>query len=197
MIIAYCCLLLLVLHAALPGSRLGELAQIRLRHTRLIWLALLDQVLVISVLPNSEPALSAAAHVASYGLAGLFFFLNRRLPGAWLVAAGGASNVAAIVANGGTMPASAAALNTSGWQPAPGKFANSAALPDPHLAFLGDVFATPPWFPVHSVFSLGDIIIVVGMAMFMQRTCRPHGPTSRQMRSSSPPSEQTVEAPAR
>ena len=81
-------------------------------------------------------------------------------------------NLVAISANGGVMPASPSALRASGWTPAPGHFANSAAVADPRLPWLGDVFATPSWLPVHSVFSLGDIVIVAGVAVFLQQTCR-------------------------
>ena len=93
-----------------------------------------------------------------------------------VVGVGGASNLAAILANGGTMPASPAALEASGWQATPGQFANSAVVTEPRLAFLGDVFATPSWLPVHSVYSIGDVVIVVGVAVFLHRTCRGPGP---------------------
>jgi len=170
MIILYACLMLTALYAVLPGSDLRRLVQIRLRHTWLVWLALADQIVVISVLPDGG-ALSRAAHLASYGLAALFAVLNHRSAGTWTVGAGGACNLVAIVANGGTMPASAAALKASGWQATPGHFANSAVVPTPRIAFLGDVFATPSWLPVHSVFSIGDIVIVVGVALFLHKAC--------------------------
>jgi Family of unknown function (DUF5317) len=171
MIILYACLLLALIHALLPGSDLRRLGQIRLRHTWLVWLALADQIVVISVLPNMG-AVSEGGHLASYGLAALFAFLNNRSAGTWVVAIGGTCNLLAIVANGGIMPATAGALKASGWRAAPGHFANSAALPHPRLVPLGDVFSTPPWFPVHSVFSVGDVLIVLGVALFLHSTCR-------------------------
>lgn len=174
MIIFYACLMLAAAHALLPGSDLRRLGQLRLRHTWLVWLALADQVVVISVLPDRD-ALSQAAHLGSYGLAAFFAVLNHRSAGTWIVGAGGACNLVAIVANGGIMPATPAALEASGWQPAPGHFANSAALPSPRMTFLGDVFATPSWTPAHSVFSLGDILIVIGVAVFLHTTCRHSG----------------------
>lgn len=171
MIILYACLVVAAVFALLPGFDLRRLAHIRLRHTWLVWLALADQVVVISVLPDMGH-LNNAAHLASYGLAALFAVLNFRSAGTWVVGVGGASNLAAIVANGGTMPASASALEASGWQAPPGHFANSAVVAEPRLAFLGDVFVTPSWLPVHSVFSLGDVVIVIGVAVFLFSTCR-------------------------
>jgi Family of unknown function (DUF5317) len=170
-IILYACLLLVLLHVVLPGSDLRRLGQFRLRHTWLVWLALADQIVVISILPDLG-AVSEALHLASYVLAFLFALLNNRSAGTWVVAIGGACNLTAITANDGVMPATAAALKASGWRATPGHFANSAALPHPHLSFLGDVFATPPWFPVHSVFSIGDVVIVLGIALFLHSTCR-------------------------
>ena len=46
------------------------------------------------------------------------------------------------------MPASASALTASGWRAQPGHFANSAVVAHPKLAVLGDIFATPRWFPL-------------------------------------------------
>jgi hypothetical protein len=172
MIIAYACLGLLLVHAAAPRSDLRALAGVRLRHVWLVWLALAAQVLLMSVLPEQSRGASAMAHLTTYALAGLFAAVNYRVPGALVVAVGGASNLAAISANGGTMPASPAALAESGWHAAPGHFANSAAVSHARLGWLGDIFATPSWLPIHSVFSLGDLLIVVGVAVFLHRTCR-------------------------
>lgn len=180
MIILYACLLLVALHALLPGSDLRRLGLLRLRHIWLVWLALAVQIVVISVLPDLG-AVSQGLHVATYGLAFLFALLNNRSAGTWLVAIGGACNLIAITANGGVMPATAGAVKASGWRPTAGHFANSAALPNPRLSFLGDMFSTPPGFPVHSVFSIGDVVIVLGVALFLHTTCRrtdeggPHG----------------------
>jgi Family of unknown function (DUF5317) len=181
MIILWACLALLLAHALLPGSDLRRLGRLRWRHTWLVWLALADQVLVISVLPDSN-RVSAGAHLASYVLAGMFVVLNHRSAGTLVIGAGGLLNLAAITANGGVMPASPAALKASGWLPAPGHFANSAAVSDPRLGFLGDVFATPSWSPVHSVFSVGDVLIVVGVALFLRETCRVGGAESQEVR---------------
>lgn len=181
MIILWSCLVLVLVHAVLPGSDLRRLGRLRWRHTWLIWLALADQVLVISVLPDSH-RLSAAAHLGSYVLAGLFVLLNHRSLGTLVIGVGGLLNLTAIAANGGVMPASPEALEASGWHPSPGHFANSAAVDHPRLGFLGDVFATPPWLPVHSVFSVGDVVIVVGVALFLRETCRTPVPDQRDVR---------------
>src|SRR5206468_329874 len=84
-----------------------------------------------------------------------------------LLCLGGALNLVAITANRGAMPASPtaeAAAGLTGTDPA-----NSAVLAHPHLAFLGDVFAIPASWPLHNVFSVGDVVLVVGTALLIHR----------------------------
>jgi hypothetical protein len=162
----------MLLIVALTGRPVKRLALLRIRHVWLLWAALADQILVISIIPDTHPAILAAAHVASYAMAATCIWLNRRIPGIWFIAAGGLSNGVTIALNGGTLPASASALAASGHGGAPGEFANSAVLPDAKLAFLGDVFATPSWVPGSNVFSVGDVLIWAGLAWLLWRTCR-------------------------
>jgi hypothetical protein len=169
-IILGACLVLLAVNAVLPGSRLSRLGSRRWRHTWLVWLALAVQVVVISVLPDGR-GLSEAAHLGTYALAAAFVAVNHRSVGTLVIGVGGLLNLVAIAANGGVMPATRDALEASGWEPTPGHFANSALVADPHVQLLGDVFATPSWLPVHSVFSVGDVVIVAGFALFLHETC--------------------------
>jgi hypothetical protein len=162
---------MLVLVACTGGS-LARLATIRFRHVWLLWAALADQILVISVLPASNATMLAIAHIASYLAAGAWLLANRRLPGGRLIGLGGALNGLVISLNGGTLPASASALRAAGQATEAGQFTNSEVLADPRLAWLGDVFATPGWLPGHNVFSVGDVAIWVGLMILLWRTCR-------------------------
>ncbi len=101
-------------------------------------------------------------HLGTYGLLAAFLWVNRGVPYLWLAAVGGGLNLIVIAANGGVMPADPVALATAGVDQKAGDFANSAALAHPHLSFLGDVFAVPASWPVSNVFSVGDVIIVLG-----------------------------------
>src|SRR6185503_20758022 len=103
-------------------------------------------------------------YVASTALVLVVVVRNARVPGLALVAAGAASNLAAIVANGGYMPASAGALAALGKSISAG-YSNSALVPAPALAPLTDVFAMPRWVPFANVFSIGDVMICVGVAV--------------------------------
>jgi len=89
---------------------------------------------------------------------------NVRVPGLALVALGAASNLAAIVANGGFMPASQGALDALGGSINPG-YTNSAVVAAPALEPLTDLYAMPPWLPFANIFSIGDVLIGVGVVI--------------------------------
>src|SRR5262249_31705803 len=50
-------------------------------------------------------------------------------------------------------------------------FTNSTTVAHPKLWFLGDALATPSWFPFANVFSIGDVLIIVGCAIIMHTAC--------------------------
>jgi hypothetical protein len=165
----------------LLGGRLGALAEVRLRLPWLLPAALGLQVAALD-LPGLPAGLRPLLHVGSYLVAGAFLVANRRLPGIVLVALGAAANLAAILANGGVMPASPAALAAAGLPTDEPGFANSAALDDPRLAFLGDVFAIPRGWPLANVFSVGDLLIAAGAAAAVLGICGARPPRRRRGR---------------
>ena len=162
-----------ILYAILIGFVVGLLAGGRSAglgtlHFRLGWLAVVGfvaQVVLFSA-PVSERIgdLGAPLYVLSTAVVFVVLLANARIPGLPVVAVGAASNLAAIVANGGYMPASEAALIAAGKIPATG-YSNSAVLAHPALGPLTDIFALPTWLPFHNVFSVGDVLIGVGIAI--------------------------------
>lgn len=159
--------LLALLSVPLAGGRLGRLAAVEVRHGWTVAVAVAVQFLVMSVLPEQIGALGGALHLASYGFGGFFLWANRRIPGLWLIAAGGLANFAAIAVNGGVMPASASAFESAGLPAGNGAFSNSAVLDDVRLAVLGDIFAIPASLPLSNVFSLGDVCVVIGLTVVL------------------------------
>ena len=105
----------------------------------------------------------------SYLFAVGFLFENRKIPGMWLIGLGTSLNLAAILANGGVMPATRHALAVAGLPVDVAHFKNSMALASPKLSFLGDVFAIPKSLPMSNVFSIGDICIALGAAVSIHR----------------------------
>ncbi len=154
----------------LAGGRVSRLHDIKLRWTVLLVLALVIQILIISVFPDRFIGVHVPAHLASYVLAGIFFYVNRHVPGLWVTGLGGGLNLTAIAANGGVMPTSIEAVAASGAPTAAGgAFINSAAMQAPRFAWLGDVFAIPSSWPLSNVFSVGDVLIVLGVAIVLHR----------------------------
>ena len=164
-------LLLALVSVPLRGRRLSALADVEFRAPWLALIAILLQVAVINVLPGGSAGLHRGVHVASYALIAAFLVANRRFPYLWVISLGGACNLLAIVVNGGVMPASAAALQRAGIHQAPAEFTNSTPIAGAHLTFLGDVFAVPGWLPLSNVFSIGDVILVVGALLAFHRVC--------------------------
>ena len=155
---------LLVLTVPLAGGRLSSLEAIRLRWLWLAFVAFGVQVVLVTVVPEGDTGLHRALHLATYALVGACVVRNLDLRFLWVAALGGLLNLVAIAANGGVMPASRGAL----WRPPgstvqSGSFANSDAVDGAHVAFLGDVFAIPAGWPGANVFSVGDVVMLVGV----------------------------------
>jgi len=163
--------ILAVLTVPLTGRSLAPLARLELRRVWLVWASIGTQ-LVITLVPSFPNTLGEVLHLATFAASGLFAWSNRHIPGTLVIAAGAALNLTAIAANGGTMPASAWAWRTAGFDTLTGGFENSNVVHTARLQFLGDVFAIPHGWPLANVFSVGDVIIVIGVAVFVHRACR-------------------------
>ncbi|HEU0103595.1 MAG TPA: DUF5317 domain-containing protein [Mycobacteriales bacterium] len=163
--------LLAVLLVPLLGGRLRALAGLQLRGAGLLVTAFAVQFLALMVLPADLRPLLVALHGLSYVLAGCFVWCNRRVPGLLVLAAGASLNALGLAVNGGTLPASASALRQAGMPAVAPGYSNSSLLADPHLAWLGDVFASPGWLPLQNVYSIGDVLILSGAVWCIHRTC--------------------------
>jgi len=154
--------LLLLVTVPVAGGRLSRLSELRIRGLWLAAAAFAIQVVLVTVVPSGDETLHRIAHLFTYGLVAACILRNLDIRFMWLVAVGGFLNYVAIAANGGVMPASASALRTAGLDPASGEFANSDLVRNPHVGFLGDVFAIPAGWPGANVFSVGDVLMVLG-----------------------------------
>ncbi len=151
------------------GGRLGRLADLRLRAVGIFYAAIGLQLVAFpaGLFPWSVgDRVATVMSLCSYAMLAAGTAVNRRIPGTPLIGLGLASNVAAMLANGGHMPASSAALRSLG-RVEHGVHANSVSLAHPHLPWLIDRFATPRWLPLASVFSAGDVLIVAGAAALL------------------------------
>lgn len=134
----------------------------RWRWPLLVWGTLALQFAVLEA-PLPE-GLAPVLHVVTYVVALLFVWVNRRLPGLLVVGAGAFTNGLAITLNGGVLPADPDAVERAGLTH-DGSFANSAVVTDPVVPWLGDAFAWPAPLPLANTFSIGDVLILVGVAV--------------------------------
>jgi len=122
------------------------------------------------VLGPSRPC-PTTAYMLSTALVIVSVLLNLRITGMALVALGAISNLVAIVFNRGYMPADAGAMAALG-KTAPTTYSNSAILSEPMLKPLTDTFALPTWVPFANVFSIGDVLIAVGVVVVIVAAMR-------------------------
>jgi hypothetical protein len=159
------------------GGRLSGLASIDFRWAPLILVGFLVQVVLFSdAVAARVGAAGPVVYVVSTLLVGAAVLRNLRLPGMPLILLGAFSNMAAILANGGFMPAAPGAMAALG-KDAPTIYSNSAILDEPSLAPLIDQFALPRWLPFANVFSVGDAVLAAGVVVLivvaMRRAPRP------------------------
>jgi hypothetical protein len=114
-----------------------------------------------------------------------FVWVNRRLPGMPVLIAGLVLNLLVITLNGGWMPispetASHLASGTSVEMSSPGsRFGQKDVLLLPgetRLALLADRFLLPDWIHYQVAFSLGDILVAVGVFWLLASGGSPTGP---------------------
>ena len=155
----------------LLGGHLSRLAYVKLRYWWLLFGALISQILIIEVFPDANETLLNVVHLATYVIAGVFVAVNWRIPGLVIIALGGAANGITIAINGGTLPASRPALKMAGIEVGPDEFVNSGVLENPKLSWLGDIFVWPEPMPFSNVYSIGDMLIVIGAFYGAHKIC--------------------------
>ena len=164
-------------------GRIARLADLRLR---LGWVALLA-LLVQVVLIFAPPGRSAAGHdplrlalAPTLAVLGAVVVANWWLPGMPLVALGLLANACVIVANGGLMPVSPAAVQRAGVAPSGGRVGMDTSLgerlpgskdvllpaEETRLAWLSDWLVSPP-IPRRKIFSPGDLLVAAGITVLL------------------------------
>jgi len=149
----------------LLGGKMDGLLRLRFRWAALAVGGLLVQVVLFTPFGDRLAGdLGPAIYIASTAAVFVAVVRNLRIPGLVVVAAGALSNLVAITSNGGAMPADPGALAVAGFS-GPGDATNSVVLAEPAVQPLTDIYALPAWFPAANVFSIGDVLIGIGVAI--------------------------------
>ena len=167
---------LAVLIGLATGGRLRELAHIRLRHVWLVWIAFLLQFL-LAFLPGDLrqtlrlPIVGLAFILAVAWVVFMWPPLSRLLRAALvLVVLGWAMNFVVIGLNNG-MPVSAETLERVGLPTEnieSGDLSKHVKLDDDTLLpWLGDVIPLPLFGPLRKAVSLGDLVMLAGLLLFI------------------------------
>jgi hypothetical protein len=156
----------------LLGGSLSALGEIKFRWWPLVFAGFLLQVVLFQdAVAERVGALGPFLYVASTLMVVVAVLRNLDVPGIPLVALGAACNLAAILANGGFMPASPGAMAALG-KAEPVIYSNSAVVAHPTLEPLTDIFALPSWLPFNNIFSIGDAILALGVMVVIVTTMR-------------------------
>lgn len=166
-----------VLIGFLRKGSLKNLAQLKLYGAWLILAALVIQLLIFPLGPR-EPLVRFGTeylHILSYLLLLAFVFLNRRYWQIILMGLGMLSNFLVILLNGGYMPATEAALRGAGLnrvadRVVAGNTSGNIILmsESTKLNFLGDIMYIPSGIPFANTFSIGDLLLGLGIILFLQ-----------------------------
>jgi len=173
-------------HAFKLNSLVAKMASIKVRFGWLIIIAALLRIIPFAVsAPSSLVELKKSLLILAYVLLFLALSRNLRLWSMRLLTLGAVLNFVAIVANGGLMPVSPEAGLQAGiiaidqyglGEPLPGGGSILLLVNQTNLWFLSDII---PISFVRGVFSIGDIIIAIGLLIFFVEAARRGNTDSR------------------
>ena len=162
----------------LMGGQASRLGELKIRYAWVCVLGLAVQLVLFSD-PVTERIgdLGVPIYLISTIVVAIAVAANFRVPGMAVIALGAFSNLAAIVANGGYMPTTAEAMAAVGFSEK-AVYSNSALLEHPNLPWLTDIFAMPRWIPAANVFSIGDVLIGIGVVIVIVAGMRRPAPAA-------------------
>jgi hypothetical protein len=164
----------------LRGGSLRNFAALPLRWVPLIIASFVLQLFLFTPFLH-RPLIGVAVeplYLLSMAMATVWVAVNWRIPGMPLIGLGLLMNFVAIAANGGHMPVSPESARYAGkiGNFAPGSaISNNSVLAAPEQArlwILTDIIPLPKEFPLANVFSIGDVLLVIGIGLLCYRTIR-------------------------
>ncbi|WP_029421653.1 DUF5317 domain-containing protein [Alicyclobacillus macrosporangiidus] len=156
-------------------ARKGSLWAIPRINLKLVWVLPISYLIqVVSIHDLNGISYQITLVVSYIGLL-IFCGVNYRVPGVLWAMGGTAANFVVMLCNGLRMPAYIPAVEKMAPQLVPllirGQYGKSIAMSDStHLNFLGDIFYFK--IPPQSLVSVGDILIAIGLVLFLQDAMR-------------------------
>jgi len=164
--------------AKLRGGKFKSLGRVNINNWWLFLLAFLIEfgtVFAVSAGMVIVEKYSMYLHVLSYLVLFTGVVSNREHPSMWIIFLGSFLNFLVIFLNGGAMPVSLAGLHRAGLADyaqiiSAGGIATHQPLTSSTIAsFLADIIVLPEPYPFSKVLSVGDILISIGIFIFVQR----------------------------
>ena len=160
------------------GGNLNSLRSSHIRMSALLVLAFLIQaVLSFMMLAGSRLFLDfrLVFYAISYGLLFIALFFNLQNKAVWLLIVGSLLNFAVIFLNEGSIPIAVEALEKAGFTNRLELIQSGRLLqyqltegPGGWLVFLGKRLTPPAAYPIRQVFSIGDLVISMGLFVWIQ-----------------------------
>ncbi len=169
-------LLISIIVAFIRRGKISNITKYEVKWKLLPILYIIIQAFLIfglNLMSESAKSLSMFIYLASYLILMAFLLRNLAKIESIVMLVGVFLNFAVTFINGGKMPISSAAavtakLNMSTFL---ARFGNisQAATSSTKLSILGDIIPMPGFYPLHTVFSIGDIFIFVGLFIAIQK----------------------------
>lgn len=159
------------------GGRLSRLAIIEFKRVWIFVLALAIHLGIILFSFNEGSIVHRhikELYVGSYGLLFIGLLINISFRSLWIIIIGTLVNLGTFITNGGRMPISLDAMRLTGLEELipmveSGQLALYAPITDAtRYGFLGDIITVPPPYPFPQILSIGDVIIGLGLFVFIQ-----------------------------
>jgi hypothetical protein len=171
-------IILVIVVALLRGGSLRNFGALKLRWLPLVIASFVLQLLIFT--PFAKAPLIAVAtvplYIVSMALLTIWVAANWQIHGVVLVAIGLLMNFSAIIVNDGHMPVSPESARYAGtiaeFATGGARIANNSIATDDQvrLWILTDIIPLPQGLPFANVFSIGDVLLTIGVGVLCYRT---------------------------
>lgn len=171
-------LVLGIIIGKLRGGKIQNIGKFMFRTSYLLVFSIIIQLgtsILISLGHETVIQYRLLLYIISYIMLFIVLFLNLGRKSVWVILIGAIANFAAIVLNGGSMPIDITILEKGGFANILasleiGAMKNYINIKEAYsfTVHLAKRFITPEWYPFKQVFSIGDILISIGLLLLTQ-----------------------------